>query len=260
VTPAARRPRIDSAPVPMRRSRHHGIPLAAAILIAPIVAAPAAASTGLIYSAAGAGFLLRPTASIPPPTGDGGPAGLARLTFPTAVAATPDGGFLVAETERHRVRRVSSRGIITTIAGTGRGGFSGDAGPPREASLWLPRGVTAAAGGGSWWPIPLPGAPHRAHPGEPAAQRGAPRGAAGAAAGRPQRRARRPDRERLGAGHRPGARGVLVPGLRRPLGHRGGWASASGHSHGLAAAQGADLRMVSVPRGACFALSSGACR
>ena len=92
----------------MPRPRHHGLCVALAILVAAIVAAPAAASTGLIYSVAGAGFFLRPSASIPPPTGDGGPAGLARLTFPTAVAATPDGGFLVAETERHRVRRVSS--------------------------------------------------------------------------------------------------------------------------------------------------------
>ena len=68
-------------------------------------------------------------------------AGLARLTFPTAVAATPDGGFLVAETERHRVRRVSPRGIITTIAGTGRGGFSGDGGPATRARLNFATGV-----------------------------------------------------------------------------------------------------------------------
>lgn len=125
-------------------SPHHcGARLIVAILVAAIAAAPAtaAASTVRIYSVAGAGFLLRPMISIPPPTGDGGPAGLARLTYPTAVAAAPDGGFLVAETERQRVRRVSPRGIITTVAGTGRGGFSGDGGPATQARLDFPTGV-----------------------------------------------------------------------------------------------------------------------
>ena len=128
----------------MRGSPHHcGARLIVAILVAAIAAAPAtaAASTVRIYSVAGAGFLLRPMISIPPPTGDGGPAGLARLTYPTAVAAAPDGGFLVAETERQRVRRVSPRGIITTVAGTGRGGFSGDGGPATQARLDFPTGV-----------------------------------------------------------------------------------------------------------------------
>ena len=128
----------------MRGSPHHsGGRLIVAILVAAIAAAPAtaAASTVRIYSVAGAGFVLRPMISIPPPTGDGGPAGLARLTFPTAVAATPDGGFLVAETERQRIRRVSPRGIITTVAGTGRGGFSGDGGPATQARLDFPTGV-----------------------------------------------------------------------------------------------------------------------
>ena len=116
----------------MHGFRHHsGAWLVVAIVVAAIAATPAtaAASTVRIYSVAGAGFFLRPMISIPPPTGDGGPAGLALLTYPTAVAATPDGGFLVAETERQRIRRVSPRGIITTVAGTGRGGFSGDGGP-----------------------------------------------------------------------------------------------------------------------------------
>ena len=75
----------------MGRARLSSIWLAVAVLVAAIAAAPAtaAASTGRIYSVAGAGFVLRPMLSIPPPTGDGGPAGLARLTVPTAVAATP---------------------------------------------------------------------------------------------------------------------------------------------------------------------------
>jgi hypothetical protein len=127
----------------MGRPRHRRTGLALAILVAVGVAAPTggAAATGRIFSVAGAGFRLTSTVAVPPSTGDGGPAGLARLTFPTAVAATPDGGFLVAETNRQRVRRVSPRGVITSVAGTGRGGFSGDGGPATQARLDFPTGV-----------------------------------------------------------------------------------------------------------------------
>ena len=51
-------------------------------------------------------------------SGDGGPATSARLAFPTAVAVPPGGGFLIADTDNHRVRRVAADGTITTIAGT----------------------------------------------------------------------------------------------------------------------------------------------
>jgi NHL repeat-containing protein len=51
--------------------------------------------------------------------GDGGPATAARLNSPTAVVATLDGGFLIADRGNHRVRRVSPTGIISTAAGGG---------------------------------------------------------------------------------------------------------------------------------------------
>ena len=78
--------------------------------------------------------------------GDGGPATAASVPRPAAVASTADGGLLIASA--NRIRRVRPDGTITTVAGTGRGNFSGDAGPAREASLWSPGGVAAAAGGG----------------------------------------------------------------------------------------------------------------
>ena len=59
---------------------------------------------------------------------------------------TGDGGLLIASA--NRIRRVRPDGTITTVAGTGRGNFSGDAGPARDATLWSPGGVAAAAGGG----------------------------------------------------------------------------------------------------------------
>jgi hypothetical protein len=94
---------------------------------------------GVIVAAAGAG-----TAGS---TGDGGPATGARIS-PGDVAALPDGGFLLAETAFHRVRRVGPDGTITTVAGTGAPGFGGDEGAATAAMLRNPRGVAATADGG----------------------------------------------------------------------------------------------------------------
>lgn len=82
----------------------------------------------------------------PTPSGDGGPAVDAGVRAPAGVAAAPDGGVLIAT--GNQVRRVRPDGVIVTIAGTGRGNFSGDGGPALAASLWRPSGVAAAAGGG----------------------------------------------------------------------------------------------------------------
>jgi hypothetical protein len=80
--------------------------------------------------------------------GDGGPAVAAQLNVPVGVAALPDGGFLVAEYEGHRVRRVSATGVITRVAGTGTVGFSGDGGAATAAQLNKPVGVSTTSDGG----------------------------------------------------------------------------------------------------------------
>jgi hypothetical protein len=67
------------------------------------------------------------------PLGDGGPALDARLRFPAMMAVQPDGGFLIVD--EFRVRRVTPDGTITTLAGTGRSGFSGDGGPATRARI-----------------------------------------------------------------------------------------------------------------------------
>ncbi len=73
--------------------------------------------------------------------GDGGPATSARLS-PRDIAVGPDGSFYIADYNfnNYRVRRVGSNGIITTVAGNGQPGFSGDGGPATEARL-QPNGV-----------------------------------------------------------------------------------------------------------------------
>ena len=121
--------------------------LVAALVAAAGVTASAAAATERIYTVAGAGFFVRNGVAVAPPTGDDGPATLARIAFPTAVAATADGGFLIAEGARHRIRRVSPRGVITTLAGTGRGGLSGDGGAATRARIDFPTGVAPLADG-----------------------------------------------------------------------------------------------------------------
>jgi hypothetical protein len=73
---------------------------------------------------------------------------MAQLNTPVGVAALPDGGFLVAEYEGQRVRRVSASGVITRVAGTGTAGFSGDGGAATAARLNKPVDVTTTSDGG----------------------------------------------------------------------------------------------------------------
>ncbi len=80
--------------------------------------------------------------------GDGGAAASAQLNFPVGVAATADGGFLIADTFNNRVRRVSPAGTISTVAGTGTAGSAGDGGAATSAQLRAPFGVAASADGG----------------------------------------------------------------------------------------------------------------
>jgi sugar lactone lactonase YvrE len=94
---------------------------------------------GIITTIAGNGT----TAS----TGDGGPATLASLNFPTGVAADAAGNIYIAEHGGNRVRVVRPDGTIDTFAGTGSAGFSGDAGPASQAEINMPIGVAVDAAG-----------------------------------------------------------------------------------------------------------------
>jgi sugar lactone lactonase YvrE len=79
------------------------------------------------------------------PNGDGGPAISGRLASPLGVAVDSQGNLYIPES--NRVRIVSNTGIITTFAGTGAFGFSGDGGPASKAQLANPNSVVVDSGG-----------------------------------------------------------------------------------------------------------------
>ena len=84
--------------------------------------------------------------------GDGGPAVEAQLSFPSGLAVDAAGNLFIADTGNHRIRKVDTSGVITTVAGTGIyepgvGGFDGDGGPAVAAQLGVPTGVAVDAAG-----------------------------------------------------------------------------------------------------------------
>ena len=80
-------------------------------------------------------------------SGDGGPAISARLNSPNGVAVDRKGNVYIADGVNHRVRRVSPGGKITTFAGTGKLGSSGDNGPATRARLSHPFDVATDSQG-----------------------------------------------------------------------------------------------------------------
>lgn len=81
-------------------------------------------------------------------SGDGGPASAATLNQPFDVAFAPDGDLLLSDTGNHKIRRIDAKTkVITTVAGTGAKGFSGDGGPATEAKLDEPYGLAVDAEG-----------------------------------------------------------------------------------------------------------------
>ncbi len=76
-------------------------------------------------------------------SGDGGRATKAELNGPTGVGVDALGDVFISDTLNSRIRRVDGNGIITTYAGTGRAGFSGNGGPATKAELDHPTGTIA---------------------------------------------------------------------------------------------------------------------
>lgn len=74
--------------------------------------------------------------------GDGGPATGAHLNYPTGIGVDRSGDLYIADTDNHRIRKVDRiSGIISTVAGTGGRGFSGDGEPAVDARLHSPSAI-----------------------------------------------------------------------------------------------------------------------
>lgn len=74
-------------------------------------------------------------------SGDNGPAAFAQLFAPRGVAVDSAGNIYIADYSNQKIRMVSTSGGITTIAGNGRQGYSGDGGPGTSATFNFPSGV-----------------------------------------------------------------------------------------------------------------------
>jgi len=80
-------------------------------------------------------------------SGDGGQATSASLAGPSGVAVDASGNLFIADTYNNVIRKVDNNGIITTVAGNGINGYSGDGGQATSASLVQPSGVAVDASG-----------------------------------------------------------------------------------------------------------------
>ena len=101
------------------------------------------------YSAACSGQIITTFAGSTVTTygGDGGPGVSAILARPAAVAVDGAGNVYVGDGDNSRVRVINAAGVITTIAGQGYWGFSGDGGPASAASITVPAGLAVDAAG-----------------------------------------------------------------------------------------------------------------
>jgi len=80
-------------------------------------------------------------------SGDGAAASLAQLNAPAGLARDSQGNIYIADSANHRVRKITPDGNITTVAGNGLPGFSGDGGPAINAQLNAPLAVAVNAAG-----------------------------------------------------------------------------------------------------------------
>src|ERR671923_11596 len=81
-------------------------------------------------------------------SGDNGPATSASIDYPIGVFADGSGNLFIVDAGTNRIRRKDhATGIITTVAGNGVRGYSGDNGPATSASLNYPNSVCVDGGG-----------------------------------------------------------------------------------------------------------------
>jgi len=108
-----------------------------------IFASPSSAAADTLITKAGTG--------VAGSVGDGSMAVLAQLNAPRGLARLANGSLLVADTNSNRIRRIAPDGTISTAAGTGTAGSTGDGGPALLAQVNSPRDVAVASDGVSYF-------------------------------------------------------------------------------------------------------------
>src|SRR5208283_4568575 len=109
-----------------------------ALFLALVMSCSTFGQTYTIYTVAGNGTLGY--------TGDNGPATSAEIHGPYAVATDSAGDLYIADSGNNVIRKVAN-GVITTVAGNGAMGYSGDNGPATSAQLDAPYGVAVDSAG-----------------------------------------------------------------------------------------------------------------
>ena len=121
--------KFSALAAPLRRS-------CSALILAALAAAVAGAQPA-------DDWIIETVAGRPDFRGDGGMATAARLNLPTGVAVDGSGNLYIADSFDNRIRKVDAAGVITTVAGSGTAGYSGDGGAAVAARLNLPSVVPA---------------------------------------------------------------------------------------------------------------------
>jgi hypothetical protein len=106
------------------------------------------AGSGVVRKVTAAGIISTVAGNgVPGFSGDSGPATSAQLRLPLGVAIDGAGNLYISDLTDARIRKVNPAGVISTLAGIGKFGFSGDGGPATSASLAAPAGLAVDGAG-----------------------------------------------------------------------------------------------------------------
>ena len=118
-------------------------PVALAVTAAVLTAGLAHSTYGVISTVAGTG--------VAGSNGDGGSALAAQINTPEGATIGPDGDLYIADTSANKIRRVdSATGVISTFAGSGARGNTGDGGAATAGRLDAPIGIAVDAAGNGY--------------------------------------------------------------------------------------------------------------
>jgi uncharacterized protein (TIGR03437 family) len=99
------------------------------------------------FSSSGSSAVVAGQSGIPGYSGDGGPATKARLSLPIGLAIDSAGNIYVSDTGNAVIRKIDSKGIISSLTAPGQGATTGDGGPAKSATVEVPAGMALDAQG-----------------------------------------------------------------------------------------------------------------